>query len=178
MCVILSVAALLTSAAGCSRKSNKNEKVLKQIINNPDSYPQLSFAEFNTLINGKTGLSAAELPRDKACDTGDNGYDFTRYIVGGEFIFSCYINSKKPVQSTEHHQLFRLFDECFDDSKTGIVFLREIGQLGKGRLALFPLFHQVFAERCAGGHQKCHRDHGKAGQEMVHAPHFDHGKQA
>ena len=53
MCVILSVAALLTSAAGCSRKSNKNEKVLKQIINNPDSYPQLSFAEFNTLINGK-----------------------------------------------------------------------------------------------------------------------------
>ena len=70
MCVILSVAALLTSAAGCSRKSNKNEKVLKQIINNPDSYPQLSFAEFNTLINGKTGLSAAELPRDKACDTG------------------------------------------------------------------------------------------------------------
>lgn len=74
MCVILSVAALLTSAAGCSRKSNKNEKVLKQIINNPDSYPQLSFAEFNTLINGKTGLSAAELPRDKACDTGDNGY--------------------------------------------------------------------------------------------------------
>ncbi len=66
MCVILSVAALLTSAAGCSRKSNKNEKVLKQIINNPDSYPQLSFAEFNTLINGKTGLSAAELPRDKA----------------------------------------------------------------------------------------------------------------
>lgn len=82
MCVILSVAALLTSAAGCSRKSNKNEKVLKQIINNPDSYPQLSFAEFNTLINGKTGLSAAELPRDKACDTGDNGYDFTRYIVG------------------------------------------------------------------------------------------------
>lgn len=56
MCVILSVAALLTSAAGCSRKSNKNEKVLKQIINNPDSYPQLSFAEFNTLINGKTGL--------------------------------------------------------------------------------------------------------------------------
>lgn len=61
MCVILSVAALLTSAAGCSRKSNKNEKVLKQIINNPDSYPQLSFAEFNTLINGKTGLSAAEL---------------------------------------------------------------------------------------------------------------------
>lgn len=99
MCVILSVAALLTSAAGCSRKSNKNEKVLKQIINNPDSYPQLSFAEFNTLINGKTGLSAAELPRDKACDTGDNGYDFTRYIVGGEFIFSCYINSKKPDQS-------------------------------------------------------------------------------
>ena len=89
MCVILSVAALLTSAAGCSHKSNKNEKVLKQIINNPDSYPQLSFAEFNTLINGKTGLSAAELPRDKACDTGDNGYDFTRYIVGGEFIFSC-----------------------------------------------------------------------------------------
>lgn len=83
MCVILSVAALLTSAAGCSHKSNKNEKVLKQIINNPDSYPQLSFAEFNTLINGKTGLSAAELPRDKACDTGDNGYDFTRYIVGG-----------------------------------------------------------------------------------------------
>ena len=82
------------------------------------------------------------------------------------------------VQSTEHHQLFRLFDECFDDSKTGIVFLREIGQLGKGRLALFPLFHQVFAERCAGGHQKCHRDHGKAGQEVVHAPHFDHGKQA
>ena len=81
LCVILSVAALLTSAAGCSRKSNKNEKVLKQIINNPDSYPQLSFAEFNTLINGKTGLSAAELPRDKACDTGDNGYDFTRYIV-------------------------------------------------------------------------------------------------
>ena len=72
MCVILSVAALLTSAAGCSRKSNKNEKVLKQIINNPDSYPQLSFAE---------------------C------YDFTRYIVGGEFIFSCYINSKKPDQS-------------------------------------------------------------------------------
>ena len=99
MCVILSIAALLTSAAGCSRKSNKNEKVLKQIINNPDSYPQLSFAEFNTLINGKTGLSAAELPRDKACDTGDNGYDFTRYIVGGEFIFSCYINSKKPDQS-------------------------------------------------------------------------------
>ena len=99
MCVILSVAALLTSAAGCSRKSNKNEKVLKQIINNPDSYPQLSFVEFNTLINGKTGLSAAELPRDKACDTGDNGYDFTRYIVGGEFIFSCYINSKKPDQS-------------------------------------------------------------------------------
>ena len=85
MCVILSVAALLTSAAGCSRKSNKNEKVLKQIINNPDSYPQLSFAGFNTLINGKTGLSAAELPRDKAC--------------GGEFIFSCYINSKKPDQS-------------------------------------------------------------------------------
>lgn len=72
---------------------------MKQIINNPDSYPQLSFAEFNTLINGKTGLSAAELPRDKACDTGDNGYDFTRYIVGGEFIFSCYINSKKPDQS-------------------------------------------------------------------------------
>ncbi len=99
LCVILSVAALLTSAAGCSRKPNKNEKVLKQIINNPDSYPQLSFAEFNTLINGKTGLSAAELPRDKACDTGDNGYDFTRYIVGGEFIFSCYINSKKPDQS-------------------------------------------------------------------------------
>ena len=99
LCVILYVVALLTSAAGCSRKSNKNEKVLKQIINNPDSYPQLSFAEFNTLINGKSGLSAAELPRDKACDTGDNGYDFTRYIVGGEFIYSCYINSKKPDQS-------------------------------------------------------------------------------
>lgn len=84
---------------GLFTQTKQNEKVLKQIINNPDSYPQLSFAEFNTLINGKTGLSAAELPRDKACDTGDNGYDFTRYIVGGEFIFSCYINSKKPDQS-------------------------------------------------------------------------------
>lgn len=99
ICVALSAVLLLTALSGCSRRSNKNEKILKQIISNPDDYPQLSFAEFNALINGKTGLAASELPRDKACDTGDNGYDFSRYIVGGEFIFSCYINPKKPDQS-------------------------------------------------------------------------------
>ena len=81
-------------------------------------------------MNGKTGLSAAELPRDKACDTGDNGYDFTRYIVGGEFIFSCYINSKKPDQSMYSLSYFEngsIVDEVYGLQKFP-DFLKKYGQ--------------------------------------------------
>ena len=51
MCVILSVAALLTSAAGCSRKSNKNEKVLKQLMVHWD-FPEMR-RDMETLIQHK-----------------------------------------------------------------------------------------------------------------------------
>lgn len=103
--ILLALAAICAcSMFGCKKEKSESPdmKALNNILANPQLYPQLTTEEFLQLIEGKTDLTASDLPMTKVCYKAER-FNFTRFIVDGKFIFSCYIH--KSVASRNMYTL-------------------------------------------------------------------------
>ncbi|MCH5279618.1 MAG: hypothetical protein J1E60_07510 [Christensenellaceae bacterium] len=99
--ILLALAAICSCfILGCKKEESESpdKKELENILANPQNYPQLTTEEFLQFIDGKTDLTADDLPMDKACYKADR-FNLTRYIIDGKFLFSCYIHESVAARS-------------------------------------------------------------------------------